>query len=258
VGIHSGRQARVHLHRSEGALCFRVGGRLIPARVHAVADTSRCTILAAESVRIAVVEHLLAACHALGFWSGLTVEVDGDELPILDGSSLAWVEALQQLPPPPPAPAPLQLTQPLHFEAGATRISFIPGPTGFDVGVDFPHPAIGAQRWSGGPNAYQDLMSARTFGFAHELAALRAAGLAQGASLQNGILFTDAGPAVALRWPDEPVRHKALDALGDFALLGAPVAATVRIERGSHRAHVAAMQLLSSSPTLIKPGSAVA
>jgi len=243
-GIHGGRPCTVWLHRADGPIRFRRGVREVWADVDRVVDTDRCTVLGDGDVRVAVVEHLLAACHAAGFWSGLVVEADADELPILDGSAGPWAERLAAIGPPPPAPAPLTPTAPIRWRDGASEIQITPGPAWLDVSVAFAHPAIGDQRWQGAPADFGQLLSARTFGFEHELAALRAHGLAAGALPGSGILFTDLGPSTPLRSPDEPVRHKALDAIGDFALLGRPLAAALRVHRGSHRAHVAAMRLL--------------
>jgi UDP-3-O-[3-hydroxymyristoyl] N-acetylglucosamine deacetylase len=246
TGIHGGRRSRVWLHREPGPLRFRVGGTLVAADVAHVVDTERCTVLGAGGARVAVVEHLLAACHALGFWSGLLIEVEGDELPILDGSAAPWREALAVLGPPPPTPASWPVSRAIRWRSGGNAadsvIDILPGEAVLEVSIDFEHPAIGRQRWLGRRADYPALLPARTFGFARELAALQARGLAEGARPGSGILFTDEGPSGPLRTADEPVRHKALDAIGDLALLGRPLGGRVRIHRGSHRAHIDAMR----------------
>lgn len=247
LGIHGGRRASARLYRDDGPLRFRLGGGELPADLAHVVDTERCTVLGADGVRLAVVEHLLAACHAAGYWSGLLIEVTGDELPILDGSAAPWAAALVGLGPPPQAPPPWVVDAAVRWREGTAEVDIEPGPPELDVSVAYDHPAIGRQRWRGTPGDYAALLTARTFGFAHELAALRDRGLAAGARPGSGILFADEGPATPLRSPDEPVRHKALDAVGDLALLGRPLAGRVRIHRGSHRAHVDAMRLLSST-----------
>ncbi len=255
LGIHGGRRSRVWLHREPGALRFRTGGATIAADVAHVVDTERCTVLGADGARVAVVEHVLAACHALGFWSDLVIEVDGDELPILDGSAAPWSEALAALGPPPPPPAPWPVSRAVRWRSaaspGASEIDILPGEALLEVSIDFEHPAIGQQRWRGRRADYPALLPARTFGFARELAALQARGLAEGARPGSGILFTDEGTSGPLRTPDEPVRHKAVDAVGDLALLGRPLGGRVRIHRGSHRAHVEAMRhFLAHHPPL--------
>ncbi|HZW28996.1 MAG TPA: UDP-3-O-acyl-N-acetylglucosamine deacetylase, partial [Trueperaceae bacterium] len=124
-----------------------------------------------------------------------------------------------------------------------------------DVSIDFAHHAIGRQRWVGGPDDYHQLAAARTFGLLREAEALRARGLVRGASLEHAIVFADDGPLRPLRFPDEPVRHKALDAIGDLALLGRPLRAHVTLQRGSHSLHHALMsRLLSSSATSSRDG----
>jgi UDP-3-O-[3-hydroxymyristoyl] N-acetylglucosamine deacetylase len=245
----------VWLHREPGALRFRAGGATIAADVAHVVDTERCTVLGADGARVAVVEHLMAACHALGFWSGLVIEVDGDELPILDGSAAPWSEALAALGPPPAPPEPWPVSHAVRWRSGAnpgaSEIDILPGEALLEVSIDFDHPAIGQQRWQGRRADYPALLPARTFGFAHELAALQARGLAEGARPGSGILFTEEGTSGPLQTPDEPVRHKAVDAVGDLALLGRPLAGRVRIHRGSHRAHVEAMRhFLAHHPPL--------
>lgn len=248
VGIHGGRSARVHLHREPGPIRFRRAGTTVVARVENVVDTERCTVLGRDGVRIAVVEHLLAACHALGIWGDLLVEVDGDELPILDGSAAPWAAALADWEAAPPPPAPWPVTVPQRWRDGATEIDVDPGAPSLAVSIAYEHPAIGTQRWSGTAADFPALLDARTFALAAELAALQARGLATGARPDSGILFGDEGPSTPLRAADEPVRHKAVDALGDLALLGRPLGGRVRIHRGSHRAHVAFMRHLLDTP----------
>ncbi len=248
VGIHTGHRCRVELHRSEGPLRFRQGRHEVVADAATVAATPRCTVLGADGVRVAMVEHLLAALRVAGFWHGVLVAVEGPELPIFDGSAGPWREAVAALGPPPPAPAPWRPDTPVVFRHGASRMRLDPGPEHLHASIDFDHPAIGRQRWAGGPARYDDLLDARTFATAAEVSALRAAGGLRGADDGRGIVFDDDGPSTPLRWPDEPVRHKALDALGDLTLLGRPLAGSLSIERGSHAAHVAFMLHLRTHP----------
>lgn len=207
-------------------------------------STERCVVLAAGAARVATVEHLLAALALAGFWSGVVVEADSDELPILDGSAVPWSEEIAGLGEPPVAPAPIEPAQPLSVSLGSASAELIPGASALDVSVEYPHPAIGRQRWYGGPECWHELLDARTFGFLAELQTLHAAGLAAGADTENAIVFDDDGPLRPLRHVDEPVRHKALDLLGDMALLGRPLSAEVRVYRGSHRLHVNLMRHL--------------
>ncbi len=253
VGVHSGRAARVVLHRTDGPLRFRTAAGEVAAHVDQVVATEHCTVLGAGAVRVATVEHLLAALRVAGFWSGVVVEVDGEELPILDGSAAPWCAAVSELDAPPPAPRPLRPTMPWRWAAGGTTVELGPGPERLEVVVDFAHPAVGAQGWVGTPERYAEVLPARTFAFADDLERLRGHGLLQGADEGSGILFGSDGPHVPLRFADEPARHKALDALGDFALIGRSIAGHVRVRRGSHHAHVTAMRHLLA--TLHPPDS---
>ena len=254
VGVHSGLAVGARLQRvdADAAIAFRRRDVRIEAHARNVVATPSCTVLGVGEARIAVVEHLLAALRFAGFWRGVEIEVDGDELPILDGSAAPWLDAIGALGTPPAAPAPLAPRRSLEIERAGGRATVEPGDAALDVTIDFAHPAIGRQTWSADPNDLRrltaELADARTFGFLDQVEALRAAGRARGASLENAIVFGDAAPLRPLRHDDEPVRHKALDALGDLALVQAPVRAAIRIERGSHELHVAlAHALLAAS-----------
>lgn len=236
VGVHSGVTTRVTLHRVDGAVRFLRSGVTLTPHVRHVVDTRGATTLAQDSVRIGMVEHLLAALHVRGIWEGLLIEVDGEELPILDGSAAPWDEALATLDPFPDAPPPRSWRGRIE-DADGRMASLEAGARQLDVSIAFDHPHVGTQRWTGGPEAWADLLAARTFGFARDAEALRAAGFARGASDTNAIVFGDDVLPI-LRFPDEPVRHKALDALGDAYLLGQPFDGRLRVERGGHDLHV--------------------
>ena len=250
VGVHSGHRVCVRLHRADGPIRFRTAAGTVAAHVDHVVGTHHCTVLGVDAVRVATVEHLLAALRVAGFWSGVVVEVDADELPILDGSAAPWRSVVAELGAPPAAPEPLRPSAPWRWTEGEATVTVEPGPERLEVAVAFPHPAIGVQRWEGAPDRYPDVLPARTFAFAEDLERLRAEGLLLGADTGSGILFGHDGPHVPLRFENEPVRHKALDALGDFALIGRSIAGTVRVHRGSHRIHVTAMRrLLATTPS---------
>lgn len=244
VGVHSGVTCSVRLHRAEGPLRFRRAGTLVDAHVSRVASTDRAVTLSADGERVSLVEHLLAALRISGFYQGVVIEASAEELPILDGSARPWLEAIAELGEPPPAPSALVPSAALKVTRGASSARVEPGPEQLSCHIDFEHPAIGRQRWSGEPRSYPELLAARTFGLLAEAEALVGRGLARGASLEHAIVFGDDGPLRPLRFEDEPVRHKALDALGDLALLGRPLGATLQIERGSHALHHALMLAL--------------
>lgn len=247
VGLHSAKACQVRFHRADERqpICFYRQGTYIPAIFGQVVDTQRSTSLCAQDVRVATVEHLLAALHMLGWWRGLVIELSAEELPILDGSAAPWLEPLSALGTPPPAPEPFTAQGPCEITLGESRISLNPGPISLSVGIAFDHPAIGEQHWYGTPQDFPSLAAARTFGFVRDLPSLHARGLAGAAGLNNAIVFDNEGPLQRLRFPDEPVRHKALDALGDLFLLGSPIQAALSIWRGSHSAHYHFLQQLA-------------
>ena len=237
-GLHTGAPSWVHLHRAEGDVRFRRGKEEIPARLEFVTGTTRSTALGRGGYQVSTVEHLLAALHVRGWWRGLVIEVSADEVPILDGSAAPWLGLIDALGAPPPPPPGFVVSQAFSWQQGETVCRVVPGSPRLCAEIHFDHPAIGRQRWCGGPTEFASLLPARTFGFLSDLEKLRESGLATAASLENAIVYGDEGPLTALRAPDEPVRHKALDALGDFYLLGRPLLGGLEVVRGSHQAHV--------------------
>ncbi len=237
LAIHSGLTCSVTLHRVAGPTRFLRAGVSVPADLDHVIGAQRATSLGADGASVHLVEHLLAALRIGGFYSGVLIEASADELPILDGSAAPWVEAVAQLGAPPPPPPAIVVTSSLEVSARGGVASAAPGQEELSYGIAFDHPAIGAQTWHGTPGTYAELLDARTFGFESDWEALKAQGMALGASEEHAIVFLMDGPSRPLRHPLEPVRHKALDALGDLALLGRPVFGRVSIDRGSHALH---------------------
>jgi UDP-3-O-[3-hydroxymyristoyl] N-acetylglucosamine deacetylase len=245
VGLHSGQRATVRFHQAEGPVRFWVGGQEIPARASAVVDTLRCTVLGVGAARVATVEHLLGALWLKGLWRGLLIEVEGPEIPILDGSACEWLRALEPLPATPLPPRPLP--HPVRVQEGGGQLVAEPA-SGFclSVSITFKHPLIGYRRFESPPSRLMEVAEARTFGFLQDLEALRAQGLAHGASLENTLVYTQTSSLNTPRLPDEPVRHKALDFLGDVYLAGAPFLGHFNVHRGSHRLHVALARALEA------------
>lgn len=244
VAVHSGVRSRVTLIREEGPLRFLRRGVPIEARLDNVVGTDHATSLGVDGERVHMVEHLLAALRIAGFWHGVVVVAEADELPILDGSASPWREAVAELGPAPAAPRAIAPSSEVIVRRDQASARVLPGSAELCCTIDFAHRAIGRQRWCGAPDRFAELADARTFGFLRDAAALQGRGLALGASSAHVIVFADDGPLQPLRHADEPVRHKALDAIGDLVLLGAPIAAHVAIERGSHALHVALMHEL--------------
>lgn len=247
IGIHSGEQATVTLHRTAEPLAFRVGSVTIPASYEHVSETRRATSLAADGAEVHMVEHLLAALAIRGYYHGVLIEVDGPEIPVLDGSARDWDALLTTFAAPPALPEPIVITEQHVLHDGSSRIAAGPGRGEWHVEIDFPHPAIGRQQWSGTRETFPEVLNARTFGFFDELETLQQHGLAHGASTDNVLVFTEDGTLNEPRSADEPVRHKALDFIGDLALLGRPVHGLGTVVRGSHALHHQFVRVLAKT-----------
>ena len=251
AGIHLGQPGSVSFHpakRDSGILFRRVdlpGKPEIPATLDHVVGTELGTNIGRGEARILTVEHLMAALGASRI-SNVRVDVSGPEIPIRDGSFLDFLDAIEaagvveQ-----DAPARVaQLDEPVVLRAkGGESYVLAPGPgLRITATIDFEHPAIGRQTGSfggSGPDFRSDIAPARTFGFLAESEELRARGLAQGASLANTVVLDDEGVANdGLRFPDEFLRHKVGDVLGDMTLLGSRLRGHLVVERPSHAGNV--------------------
>jgi len=250
VGLHLGVPCRLtFLPAPSGAgIVFRradlPGAPLIAARVEHAVLTERRTQLGKEPVAVHTVEHVLAAVLAREL-DDVVIELSGPEPPVMDGSAQPFVEALRQAGIAEQAGDVhyLQLRSPVRVCDGESVYEALPASAlELDVTIDFPHPLIGKQRGHYRVTAEtfeRELARARTFGFMHEVDTLRAKGLIRGASTQNAVVVGDDGIVDnELRWPDEFVRHKAMDCVGDLALAGARVRARVQTTRPSHRGTV--------------------
>ena len=216
----------------------------IQAHVDAAVLTDRRTQLGQDPVAVHTVEHVLAAVGALEL-DDLLIEIDGPEPPIADGSAKPFLEALRGagIARQSGSVQYLELREPVRFSEGESVYEAYPADSlELDVSIEFPHPTIGRQegRYRISPDAFaSELAGARTFGFVNEVEKLRSLGLIKGASTQNAVVLDDAGVIdTTLRWPDEFVRHKALDCVGDLALAGARVKARIVARKPSHRGTV--------------------
>lgn len=238
LGLHSGKKTRMTLRPCDDAsgIFFRrkdvpTSRSLIAARWHRVSSTNLSTGLSnSHDVSISTVEHLMAALRLCGI-DNLEIEVDGPEIPIMDGSAMPFVETLgsigtREIDTPRKA---IWIHKPVEVRDGERYALLMPdNRPRVTVSIDFSEPAIGAQTLSvitNDPELRQSIAPARTFGFLHEVEQLRERGLALGGSLNNAILVD--GERVVnpegLRFADEFVRHKVLDAIGDLSLIGAPL-----------------------------------
>jgi UDP-3-O-[3-hydroxymyristoyl] N-acetylglucosamine deacetylase len=270
IGLHSGAPASLSLHpaRADSGVVFvRTDGdeRIeIPARAAEVSSTERATTLGSGSASVGTVEHLLAALYGLGI-DNVRIEVDGPEVPVLDGSAAPFVYLLrsagvfQQR----RARRVLEVLRPIEVSDGSRRISIEPA-RNFDVSyaVDFEHPAIRRQELELHPldaDVFEvEIAPARTFGFLAEVEAMWDAGYARGGSLENTVVLDDwrVMNREGLRFPDEFARHKVLDLMGDLALMGVFIQGHVRVERGGHSLHQQLVHAIAAQPDAWRMGSA--
>jgi len=261
VGLHSGAPVRVRISPgapSTGIVFARtdLDNFPIPASWRHVARVSYATSLMRQGVLISTTEHLLSVLYAMGI-DNARVEIDNLEVPILDGSGLPFVRLLEQ------AGIRryrrkrryLRIRRPISVEDKGKRISILPADS-FRLTCDTDYPApVGRQslEMELTPERFAaDIAFARTFGWEADLAQMRDMGLIRGASLENAVCFTAGGVMnpEGLRAPDECCRHKALDVIGDLALLGRPLLGHVIAERAGHAMHAALVARIMSDPSL--------
>lgn len=263
IGLHSGVRTTMVLHPApadSGIVFLRtdvVGmDRRVPARYDGATELSMCTTLAnADGVTVATVEHLLAALAGSGV-DNLLIELDGPEVPVMDGSAAPFVflvdcaDTVEQ-----DAPRRyIKVLRPIQVEDGGRIASLVPAES-FSISFDiaFPHEVIGEQSCyfrMGRDRFRTEISGARTFGFIAELEQLRAQGLARGGSLDNAVVI--GGDRVlndeGLRYEDEFVRHKVLDAVGDLYLAGRPILGHFHAERSGHALNNRLLHELMATP----------
>ena len=256
VGLHTAVPVKVRLTPAppDTGYVFRrtdLGGFEIPATVESVAHCGYATTLMRTGVMLSTVEHLLSALRGLGV-DNVYIDVDNLEIPILDGSAEIFAEMIEQvgIVEQSLARRALLVRERVSYQQGDRRIGVEPSDHyEIDCLIDFPHPLIGVQKFSLHLNdgAFsREIAAARTFGFTHEIEALRRANLIRGGSLDNAIVLTPNGMLneTGLRFSDEFVRHKILDIIGDLALLGMPIVGKVVAERSGHIMHAGLMSKL--------------
>lgn len=263
VGLHSGASAQATVlpcRLGRGIRFLRTdvaeGTGELPARYDMVTDTRLCTKLSnGHGVSLGTVEHLMAALAGCGVTDAL-IEVDGPEVPIMDGSSALFVSGLLDagLVAVAAMPRAIRILRPVRVEDGPRSAALLPAPQfGLRFAIEFPEPAIGAQqlRLSLTGDAFlAELADCRTFCRAGEVEVLRAMGLARGGSLENAIVV-EGGKVLnpeGLRRADEFVRHKMLDAVGDLALAGAPIIGRYEGVRAGHEMTNRLLRALFAEP----------
>ena len=258
IGLHSGRKVTLRLLPAppDAGILFRrtdLGGAEIPALASAVSRVDFATSLRHENAEVKTVEHLLGALYGLGV-DNAVVELDAAEVPILDGSAAPFVHLLKE------AGAVnqsrsrryLRVLKPMEVSEPGRWIKVLPADDlRVTYTIEFPHPLIRQQTLTIPVNeaTFEDQVApARTFGFMRDVEALRVRGLTLGGSLDNAIVLSESGILNrTLRFPNEFVRHKMLDVLGDLSLAGFPLKAHVLVHRGGHRLHAQMAKLLRTS-----------
>lgn len=263
IGLHSGAAVTLTLRPApagHGVVFVRAditgSDNKILALWNRVVDTRLCTVIGnTAGATVGTIEHLMAALRGCGI-DNVIAELDGPEVPVMDGSAAPFVEMIdragltaQNVP-----RRAIKILQEIVVQEGDKTVRLSPG-VGFAFAgsIDFSHPAIGRQ--SGeihlvNGNFRHDLADARTFGFLHEVEALRAAGLARGGSLDNAIVLDQSSVInpEGLRRTDEFVRHKLLDAIGDLYLAGAPIIGTYEGDKAGHALNNRVLHALFAAP----------
>ena len=261
IGLHTG--SSIHLKfkpapAGHGIVFIRSdlpGKPSLPAHFSYIVNTQLATSLGRGSVTLSTVEHVLAALYGAGI-DNCIIEVSGPELPIMDGSSVVFYQAIlaaglefqKKLRP------RLALRKRVEVRSGEKWALAEPS-SGYEIqgSIEWDHPAIGYQEFHyiEGKNSFQELMSARTFGFLRDVETLKKMGLARGGSLENAVVLDHAlvlNPE-GLRHPDEFIRHKVLDALGDFKLAGVALQGFFRLHRAGHDLHSQLLAEILSHPS---------
>lgn len=261
VGLHSGSQINMTLNPAGANTGIRFvrsdlnGKNFIPAFMNRVVDTTMATTISEGDVSIATTEHLLAAINGLSV-DNLLIEVDGPEIPIMDGSSSPFVNLLlsagirqqksyRRL---------VKITQEISFREGDRYISIYPY-DGFKVTaeINFNHDSIKRQVYSVAVSAQKfitEISKARTFGFLKDVKTLQENGLALGASLENAVGMDENGilNSEGLRYNNEFVRHKIIDIIGDMTLLGCPILGHIVAYKSGHSQHLKLMEKIAATP----------
>jgi UDP-3-O-[3-hydroxymyristoyl] N-acetylglucosamine deacetylase len=245
IGLHSGIYTRVELRPApagSGITFVRadLDGLRIPALQASTTALDYATTVGKDDVSVGTVEHLLAAIVASGI-TDIDIHIDGPEVPIVDGSALAFVHlidaaGIRRLAAEIPV---LRIKQPIEIVDGDKSIRIVPSNRlVIRYKIDFDHPVIGRQSVHfdmAHENFAKKIAAARTFGFVRDVEQLRAAGLARGGSVENAIVLDDRGVINGpLRYRDEFVRHKVLDLIGDLALIGRPIVGEITAYRAGH------------------------
>jgi UDP-3-O-[3-hydroxymyristoyl] N-acetylglucosamine deacetylase len=257
TGVHTGEDVEICLLPSaSGEIVFRrtdlkgLELRLDPKNI----ESMNCSSLVTPDGRIQTIEHLMATLYMFGVDS-LTIELSGSEIPIMDGSAAAFAQAVQAVgvqPVPGKKRSIRILEQVIVHDRGASVLCYPDSEFRVSYFIEFPHPAIQKQELSLAltlDNFISGIAPARTFGFLKDVEYLKSQGLALGGSLENAIVLDDEKVMnPPLRFPDEFVRHKILDLVGDFALVGYPLIGHFSAHKAGHALHLRTVNTILRSP----------
>ncbi len=250
TGLHRGGPAALVMRPGRNGIALTKEGRRIPVTPHNVVDTRLNTTIGDGEISIATVEHLMSALYGMQI-TDCEIELRGDEIPVLDGSALPFIRQLSDA----GTRAlglrlnPLRLSSGCRAESGDAWIEAVPGPFSLTYEIAFAEPAIGVQRYCFRGDGYErEIAPARTFGRLQDVEMMHKAGLALGGGLHNAVVVdgdTVLNPE-GLRFPDEFIRHKVLDALGDLWILGSPLLAEIHAHKASHALHVSLVKQIAA------------
>jgi UDP-3-O-[3-hydroxymyristoyl] N-acetylglucosamine deacetylase len=267
VGLHCGTRVEIHLRpaAADGGIVFR---RVdlnpiveIPASALLIGDTRMASVLEKDGVRVSTVEHLLSACAGLGI-DNLIVELNAEEVPIMDGSAASFVFLLQQAGRAEQTAAKkfIKVKRPVEVREGTgaqEKWARLEPLHGFSLKffIEFNHPAVDGSGQTAEvdfnlESYIQEIARARTFGFMQDVETLRGMGLARGGSLENAIVMDEFRilNAGGLRYRNEFVRHKILDAMGDLYLIGHPLLASYTAHKSGHAMNNKLLRALLQEP----------
>lgn len=262
IGLHSGARINLRMRPASantGIIFHRTDGEQtvdIKACSENVVDTRMATVIGHQGLTVSTIEHFMAALAAFGI-DNLHIDINGPEVPVLDGSAAPFIREIQQ------AEVKMlnrsrkfiAIRKPLEIIEGEKRISIIPSRffrISFDIAFD--HPAISVQQHSmkfTTESFCKEIAAARTFGFLHEVEHLKANGLARGGSLENAVVIDNDGVMnpEGLRFQNEFVRHKILDSFGDFSLLGSPLLGHIKAFKAGHDLNAKMVRMIEENPS---------
>ena len=262
IGLHSGIRINLRMRPATvntGIIFHRTDGeQTVDIKVCSenVVDTRMATVIGHQGMTVSTIEHFMAALSAFGI-DNLHIDIDGPEVPVLDGSAAPFIREIQR------AEVKrlnrskkiIAIRKPLEIIEGEKRIRIIPSRFfRISFSIAFDHPAIAVQSHSmrfSPENFCKEIASARTFGFLHEIEHLKAMGLARGGSLENAVVIDSKGVMnpEGLRYHNEFVRHKILDSVGDFSLLGSPLLGHIKAFKSGHDLNVKMVQMIEENPS---------